>query len=156
GVEVGLALYDAYDTYYTLTSRCSTLTEKFFAGGLFLLGAVLPAGGYSAADDLIDVAKVAGKAGPKLLGPGTNIGAKIEKQMAPRGWNRAAIDKVIATPHQTRTVRDIRHLPGGGQLDAPATAYINRQGHYVIRNDQTGDIVQLSNRHDLDWGAPWD
>lgn len=93
---------------------------------------------------------------PKLLGPGTNIGAKIEKQMAGRGWNRAAVDKLISSPHSTRAVRDTRHLPGGGQLDDPATAYVNRQGHYVIRNERTGDIVQMSNRHDLDWVAPWD
>ncbi|MCP4037283.1 MAG: hypothetical protein GY733_10130, partial [bacterium] len=98
----------------------------------------------------------AAKGGTKPLGPGTRIGAKIEKQMAGRGWNRSAIDKLIGNPTKKRAVRDTRHLPGGGQLDDPATAYINRQGHYVIRNDRTGDIVQVSDRHNLDWSAPWD
>jgi len=102
--------------------------------------------------------KVPGAAGnaQKLLGPGSNIGAKIQKQMAHRGWNREAVDKLISSPHSTKAVRDTRHLPGGGQLDDPATAYINRQGDYVIRNNRTGDIVQVSDRHDLDWAAPWD
>jgi hypothetical protein len=93
--------------------------------------------------------------GPKLLGPGTNIGAKIEAQMAQRGWNREAIDKLIQKPTSTGSVRDTRHLPGGSQMDDPATAYVDRQGHYVIRNERIGDIVQVSDRFDLDWGPPW-
>ena len=96
------------------------------------------------------------KRGPKLLGPGTSIGAKIEKQMAARGWNRTTIERLIRNPHRTKAVRDLRNLPGGGKMDDPAMAYINRQPHYVIRNDRTGDIVQVSNRHDLNWVAPWD
>ena len=91
-----------------------------------------------------------------MLGPGTNIGAKIQKQMATRGWTRATLDKLISNPHGTRAVRDTRHLPGGERVDDPATAYINRNGDYVIRNDRTGDVVQVSNRHDLNWAAPWD
>ncbi|MCL2779808.1 MAG: hypothetical protein FWD73_17595, partial [Polyangiaceae bacterium] len=85
----------------------------------------------------------------------TNIGPKIEKQMAKRGWDRDDIDKLIENPHSTKNVRDTRHLPGGGLEDDPATAYIDQQGHYVIRNDRTGDIVQVSNRHDPNWIAPW-
>jgi hypothetical protein len=30
------------------------------------------------------------------------------------------------------------------------------EGGYVVRNDRTGDIVQVSDRTDLGWRAPWD
>jgi hypothetical protein len=36
-----------------------------------------------------------------------------------------------------------------------ATAYTNKQGHYVVRNKVTGDLVQVSDPFDLNWVAPW-
>jgi filamentous hemagglutinin len=75
--------------------------------------------------------------------------------MAKRGWNREAIDKLIQNPASARSVRDTRHLPGRGRMDDPATAYINRQGPYGVRNERTGAIVQVSDRFDLDWVSPW-
>lgn len=35
--------------------------------------------------------------------------------------------------------------------DDPATAYFRGDGSYVIRNDRTNEIVQLSDRNDPDW-----
>ena len=52
--------------------------------------------------------------------------------------------------------RDIRHIRGGGRVDDPATAYYSGRGGYVVRNDRTGDIVQVSDRTDPNWIAPWD
>jgi RHS repeat-associated protein len=43
-----------------------------------------------------------------------------------------------------------------GRMNDPATAYYSREGGYVVRNDRTGDIVQVSDRNDPDWVAPWD
>ncbi|WP_429244211.1 colicin E5-related ribonuclease [Luteibacter sp. 621] len=40
-------------------------------------------------------------------------------------------------------------------MNDPATAYYSRSGGYVVRNDVTGDIVQISNRNDPGWKAPW-
>ena len=56
-IEVGLAVYDAYDTARTILDPCKSGTEKLIAGGLFVAGALLPGGGYSKADDVYDVAK---------------------------------------------------------------------------------------------------
>ncbi|MFL5961693.1 MAG: colicin E5-related ribonuclease [Gaiellaceae bacterium] len=54
------------------------------------------------------------------------------------------------------TYRDTRYLPGGGRMDDPATVYYSRRGGYVVRNNRTGDIVQVSKRTDPGWTAPWD
>jgi RHS repeat-associated protein len=51
-VEVGLSLYDAYDTVSTLVDPCLSAGEKWLAGGLWVLGAIAPGGGYTAADDI--------------------------------------------------------------------------------------------------------
>ena len=83
------------------------------------------------------------------------LGAKIEKDLAKRGWSRESVDEMIQNPTRTVSTRDTRHLPGGGQNDAPATGYINRSGGYVVRNDETGDIVQVSNLNDPTWKSPW-
>jgi RHS repeat-associated protein len=50
-IEFGLAIYDGYDTVNTILDPCATTGEKWFAGGLWALGALLPGGGYSKIDD---------------------------------------------------------------------------------------------------------
>jgi RHS repeat-associated protein len=84
------------------------------------------------------------------------IGAKVGSQLAQRGWTAPAIDDAVRNPARVVSTRDTRHLPGGGRMNDPATAYYSREGGYVVRNDRTGDIVQVSNRNDTGWRAPWD
>jgi hypothetical protein len=88
--------------------------------------------------------------------PPTQFGPKIEKQLAKRGWTKDLVEETIEKPARTVRTRDTRHLPDGGRLDDPATAYYSERGGYVVRNDRTGDIVQVSNRNDPGWRAPWD
>lgn len=99
---------------------------------------------------------VAAKEAPKLLGPGTRFGAKIEGQLAKRGWTKDLVQSTIDNPSRTVPWQDTRHLPGGGTMSEPATAYYSQRGGYVVRNNRTGDIVQVSNRTDPGWKAPWD
>lgn len=80
---------------------------------------------------------------------------RIEKQLGKRGWTRDSLEDLIAKPARTVSTRDTRHLPGGGRNDAPAAACINEDGGYVVRNDESGDIVQVSNLNDPDWKSPW-
>jgi uncharacterized protein YukE len=93
--------------------------------------------------------------GPSSLRHEFEIGSKIEKQMAVRGWTRSSIDELIGDFDRTVNTRDTRWTPMGARLNDPATAYIRIDGAYVVRNDLTGDIVQVSNRHDLEWRSPW-
>jgi RHS repeat-associated protein len=46
-IELGLSIYDAYDTGKTLLNPCASGGQKAAAAGLFLAGMVLPGGGYS-------------------------------------------------------------------------------------------------------------
>jgi len=43
----------------------------------------------------------------------------------------------------------------GTQNSDPATAYY-KNGGYVVVNDVTGNIVQVSDLNDPNWKAPWD
>lgn len=97
-----------------------------------------------------------GATAPKLLGPGTRLGEKIVRQMSKRGWTRRGIQDAISDPARTVSTRNVRHLAGGHRLDDPATAFYGREGGYVVRNDRTGDVVQVSDRRDPNWKAPWD
>jgi hypothetical protein len=93
--------------------------------------------------------------GVKLLGPGTKFGTKIIKQLSKRGWTKSRVQQTIDRPvRQVKTV-DKRYLPGGSRLNDPATAYFRKDGSYVVRNNRTGDIVQVSNRLDPNWKAPF-
>ena len=77
--------------------------------------------------------------------------------MEQRGWNDALITETIRSPHRSAPTRDTRYktdVPGQRHND-PATAYIRTDGSYVVRNDITGDIVQVSNRNDPDWQSPF-
>ncbi len=85
----------------------------------------------------------------------SNIEAKIAKQMEKRGWTTEGIDSTVNNPSQTVATTDTRWRPDGTKMNDPATAYINKDGSYVVRNNKTGDIVQVSDRTDPNWKSPW-
>jgi len=82
---------------------------------------------------------------------------KIGKQMGKRGWNDELIQETLTNPSKTLQTTDTRWLPGAEKpLNDPATAFIRSDGNYVVRNNKTGEIVQISNINDPNWIAPWD
>ena len=87
---------------------------------------------------------------PKLLGPATRHGDKILDQLAGRGWTKDLVQSTIDKPIRTVTARDTRKFTGGRNND-PATKYYADGGGYVVRNNRTGDIVQVSNRFNPNW-----
>ena len=82
---------------------------------------------------------------------------KIGKQITKRGWSEESIQETLDKPEKMIETRDRRWLPGANEpLDDPATAYLSADGSYVVRNDRTGAIVQISDRNDKNWKNPWD
>ena len=102
---------------------------------------------------------VAKYVGGKLItksGTHIEIESKIAKQMPKRGWDVDSIDNTISKPHNTVVTTDTRYDKiSGARLNEPATAYINKDGSYVVRNDISGKIVQVSDKYKPDWVAPW-
>jgi len=81
--------------------------------------------------------------GPR--GAGIHIDRKIAAQLNARGWTeheiRAAVDRGPIG-------RSIDHT--GSRTDS-ATVYGSKQGGYVVVNDRTGRVVQISDRNDAGW-----
>jgi RHS repeat-associated protein len=151
-------IYDYYCATYH-AENCSPSAMQVASGlagaATVLTGGFELEGGLEAAGTGITriLGKGAADAGTRLE---IQIGTKIEGQMAKRGWTQESVEDLIANPSRTVPTRDTRHLPNGaGRNDAPATAYINRSGGYVVRNDETGDIVQVSDLNNPDWKSPW-
>lgn len=93
----------------------------------------------------------------RIGGPSVSFAGKVEGQLAKRGWTKGLVEQTVRSPSRAVATRDTRFLSGGaGRMDDPATAYYNKSGGYVVRNDVTGDVVQVSNRNDSNWIAPWD
>ncbi|BFM49946.1 colicin E5-related ribonuclease [Marinomonas sp. THO17] len=81
----------------------------------------------------------------------TQFEKKIEKQMGKRDWDKDSVNSTIENPNKTVSTRDTRW-----NSDEPATAYIPEDGHYVVRNDNDGTIVQISNVNKADWKPPFE
>lgn len=79
---------------------------------------------------------------------------KIGNQMEKRGWTDESIDATINNPSRTVDTRDYRHMESGLKMDDPATIYYAADGSYVVRNNITGDIVQISDKFDFKWIDP--
>jgi hypothetical protein len=71
-------------------------------------------------------------------------GDKIAKQMPKRGWTDADIENVLNNPADT--AKSVNKATGN-----TATRYYGSDGHYVVRDDITGEIIQVSDRLDLGW-----
>ena len=127
--EIGLQIWEGYETGATLSDPCATLEEKGIAGGLFLVGAVLPGGGYSFLDD---AAKAASKTGKSVLGKypdyiklADELGAKRfsipthiwNKMSKAEQWaaNRKFLDRMIARGDDiilSNPVKDLNNVSG--------------------------------------------
>ncbi|WP_374545022.1 colicin E5-related ribonuclease [Rhodoblastus sp.] len=81
---------------------------------------------------------------------------KIADQMSARGWTSDSIRSTLSSPAKTIPARGTRFDDIlGVRRDDPATAYVNTDGSYVVVNDTDRTVVQLSDRNDPDWRAPW-
>lgn len=85
------------------------------------------------------------------------IEPKISQQMGKRGWTAESLDSVLKNPSKTVATKDTRFDPiSGKRLNDPATGYVAKDGSYVVKNDRTGAIVQVSDKNEKNWIAPWD
>ena len=89
--------------------------------------------------------KLFGKKKPAVRDPGIKIDPKITNQMNKRGWTDNQVQETIKNPSKTAQAIDRT------ANNEPATAYFDKTGHYVVRNNKTGNIVQVSNRNDPNW-----
>lgn len=75
---------------------------------------------------------------------------KIRGQMGPRGWTDDLVEETIGSPARRETVWD---LTSGSQ--EAATAFVRSDGTYVVVNDASGLIVQVSDRLNPNWKPVW-
>lgn len=71
-------------------------------------------------------------------------GTKIQGQIPKRGWSDALIDDAISSPHHVSPALN-------KATNNPATAYFLKDGSYVVRENATGRIIQVSDRFDPGW-----
>nr|WP_257721691.1 colicin E5-related ribonuclease [Herbaspirillum rubrisubalbicans] len=77
---------------------------------------------------------------------------KIASQISERGWTQQEIQKVVnqgAVGTTTDNRSPSKTSDGLGRSD-PASVYGSKSG-YVVVNDRTGKVVQISGKNDPDW-----
>jgi hypothetical protein len=84
---------------------------------------------------------VAGRVMRHAAAAATRFPTKAVRDLAKRGWTRESVRATIRNPHGT--ARGV--YKGNGD---PATYYFNEDGSFVVRNDRTRDVIQLSDRKD--------
>jgi len=74
----------------------------------------------------------------------SHIESKIIRQMSGRGWTKELVHETVNNPFTTRAA--LNRATG-----YPATAFYQKSGAYVVRDNITGEIVQVSNRLNPGW-----
>ena len=74
-------------------------------------------------------------------------GKSIADQIAERGWNDKRIGEAIDYPAGIVNWTDQRK----GMNNAPVTVYYHKNGGYVARRNDTGEIIQASDVNDPNW-----
>nr|WP_246641803.1 colicin E5-related ribonuclease [Paraburkholderia edwinii] len=82
------------------------------------------------------------------------IDKKIADQLGERGWTESDIQAAIKNGPTGTSVdnRSAGKSPDGVARSDPATVYGSPNG-YVVVNDRTGEVVQVSDKTDPDWVA---
>ena len=79
------------------------------------------------------------------LANGAKYSNKITKQMAKRGWTKDLVKSTIKNNVGRKAVNKA--------TGKAATAYFTKSGDYVVIENVTKNIVQISNRFDPNWVA---
>ena len=100
------------------------------------------------ADDVKDANRLAEGAGSKIIfGSDAKSVQKINNEMAKRGWTESSVRRTVDSPYTTRA--STNKATGN-----PATAYYNEQGGYVVIDDVTKEVVQVSDNINPDTWIP--
>jgi len=78
------------------------------------------------------------------FGGKTKSKTKLENEMGKRGWTEEDVKDTVDEPH---TTRDSENKANGDS----ATAYYNEDGTYVVVDDVTNEVIQVSNKNDPNW-----
>jgi hypothetical protein len=73
-----------------------------------------------------------------------SLGNKTESYVAKRGWTWDSMNEVVGNSYTTREALNKAY-------DNAATAYYNQVGDYVVLDNVTGELVQLSKFGDTGW-----
>ncbi len=86
--------------------------------------------------------------GKALLKGSLKYSRKIANDMSKRGWNKEQVEATVKNPHTTAktTYKD---------TGESATAYINKDGSYVVVKNATQEIIQVSDKT-RPWKFPTD
>ncbi len=97
----------------------------------------------NSAGKIIDVVDYTGSTATALVTIVPTSGRKFN-QLTSRGWDQSSIDDIVNNPVHTSTATN---RTTGNE----ATAYFDASGSYIVRDNVTGDLVQMSNRNDPNW-----
>jgi len=97
--------------------------------------------GENAADGAEETLK---KSDDLVFGSGTKPYKKLNNQMRKRGWDSASVKNIVDTPYTTRPT--VNRANGN-----PATAYYGKDGSYVVVDNVTNEIIQVSNKFNPNW-----
>ncbi|WGY71816.1 hemagglutinin repeat-containing protein [Burkholderia cepacia] len=80
------------------------------------------------------------------------IDSKISDQLVDRGWTESEIQAVVKNGATGTSIdkRSAKKSPDGVARDDPATVYGAPNG-YIVVNDRTGEVVQVSDKNDPSW-----
>jgi len=131
-IDTGKAIWSGMSANYTEFKTGDANTKAYIIGGAVfsVLGT-----------------KAIGKASKVIKGTSStlkSLGNKTEQYVTKRGWTWDSMDDVVKKPYTTREA--INKATGN-----PATAYYNKAGDYVVVDNVTGELVQVSKFGDTGW-----
>lgn len=85
--------------------------------------------------------------GAKIDPDDISLGKKSEAYTSQRGWSLDSIKNVVGNPAETRSNPNIVNRRNRN----PVTYYYRPDGHYVVIDDVTGEVVQVSDINDPNW-----
>jgi RHS repeat-associated protein len=141
-------------TEYEIANVAGNMTGGFAIGGP-TAGAASKGFGWIAERGLSGPSAGAAGGGTPLLAPGLVFEDHVLGQLATRGWTKSLVQSTVDNPTSRFPWRDTRWLQDGTKLFDPAIVYFGRRGGYVSVNQRTGSVVQVSDRLDPGWRAPW-
>ena len=79
-----------------------------------------------------------------VFGSASKSAARLQSQMLSRGWTEQTVQQTV---RYSRITREATNLANNN----PATAFFNRDGSYVVIDNITRVVIQVSNRFDPNW-----